>query len=80
MQQPSPKLRLIALVLVFLFGGFGVHRMYCGKVGTGIAQFLLTISIIGLLVNIVWVFIDLLMIATGAFEDKEGRPLTVWTR
>ncbi len=79
MKEASSKFRLIALVLVFLFGGFGVHRFYVGKVGTGIAQILLTISIIGLLVNIVWVFIDLLMIATGAFEDKEDRPLTLWT-
>jgi TM2 domain-containing membrane protein YozV len=80
MQQPSDKLRLVALLLAILFGGFGVHRFYVGKVGTGIVQLLLTCSVVGILINMWWVLIDWIMIAAGSFEDKHGKPLTVWTR
>ncbi|OJY74668.1 MAG: hypothetical protein BGP12_06860 [Rhodospirillales bacterium 70-18] len=80
MQQPSEKLRLVALLLAILFGGFGVHRFYVGKVGTGIVQLLLTCSVVGILINMWWVLIDWIMIAAGSFEDKQGNPLTVWTR
>lgn len=79
MQISSAKFRLTALLLALFFGIFGAHRFYVGKVGTGIVQLLLTLSIIGIFVASVWVVIDWIMIATGTFEDKRGRPLTVWT-
>ncbi len=80
MQQPSTKLRLTALLLALLLGGFGVHRFYVGKVGTGIIQLLLTCSIIGIIISSWWVLIDWILIASGTFTDKKGNPLTVWTR
>jgi TM2 domain-containing membrane protein YozV len=70
---------LTALLLAFFFGTLGVHRFYVGKVGTGIAQLLLTMTIIGLIVSAIWATVDIIMIATGTFEDKRGRPVTVWT-
>ena len=80
MEQPSTKLRLVALLLAILFGALGVHRFYVGKVGTGIVQLLLTCSIIGIIVSSLWVIIDWIMIASGTFTDKQGNPLTVWTK
>ena len=32
----APKSRMVALILCILFGIFGIHRFYVGKVGTGI--------------------------------------------
>ena len=79
MEISSSKFRLTALLLAIFFGIFGVHRFYVRKIGTGMVQLLLTLSILGLVVSSWWVIIDWIMIAAGTFEDKRGRPLTVWT-
>jgi TM2 domain-containing membrane protein YozV len=70
----SPKSRLVALLLCFFLGFLGVHRFYVGKVGTGV----LTIVTLGGFFGI-WPLIDLIMIAVGAFKDKEGRAVLNWT-
>lgn len=70
--SPSPKLRLIALLLCFFLGVLGVHRFYVGKVGTGILM-LLTLGGFG-----IWVLVDLIMIAAGVFKDKQERALIKW--
>jgi len=55
----SPKLRLVALLLCWIFGVWGVHRFYAGKIGTGLLQ-LLTFGGFG-----IWALIDLIVIAAG---------------
>jgi TM2 domain-containing membrane protein YozV len=52
-----------------IFGVCGMHRIYTGHVGTGIAQFF-TFGGCG-----IWQLIDIISIVTGKFTDKEGRPL-----
>jgi len=69
----SPRSRLAALLLCWFLGIFGAHRFYVGKIGTGI---LMIFTLGGLWV---WMFVDLIMIIVGAFKDKEGRRVTVWT-
>jgi TM2 domain-containing membrane protein YozV len=69
----SPKSRLVALILCFLFGWLGVHRFYVGKIGTGILMIVLCFGFFGL-----WSFIDLLMIAIGVFKDKQRRRVFKW--
>ena len=60
---------LTAILLSIFVGAFGVDRFYLGKVGTGILK-LLTGAGFGL-----WWLIDVILIATGAMRDKEGREL-----
>ena len=67
--EKSDKEFVPTLMLCFFLGGFGVHRFYVGKTGTGIAQ-LFTFGGLG-----IWALIDFVMIATGSFTDAEGKPI-----
>jgi TM2 domain-containing membrane protein YozV len=60
---------LILAVVPPLFGVNGLHRFYTGHVGIGVAQFL---TVGGCYI---WQIIDIVMILTGKYTDKQGRPL-----
>ena len=65
------KSKMIALVLCLLgfIGIAGLHRMYVGKVGSGILHlFTYGICVIGTVV-------DLIAILSGGFRDSYGQPL-----
>ena len=66
----SEKDWLVTLLLCLFVGGFGVHRFYVGKTGSGILQ-LVTLGGCG-----VWSLKDLIMIITGKFTDNEGNEIT----
>ncbi len=68
----SKKNRLVTLLLCFFLGWGGGHRFYVGKIGTGILM-LFTMGGFGM-----WYFLDLVMIASGVFKDKENLPITSW--
>lgn len=65
----SDKEWLVALLLAFFLGVFGVHRFYTGHIGIGIIQ-LLTLGGCG-----IWALIDFILIAVGSYTDNEGRQL-----
>ena len=65
----SDKEWLVTLLLSLFLGTVGVHRFYVGKIGTGILQ-VLTLGGCG-----VWTLIDIIMIATGNFKDKDGNVI-----
>lgn len=68
----SPRSRMVALLLCWLFGFLGIHRFYVGKVGTGILMLLTCGGFV------IWWLIDLIMILTGVFCDKEGKRVYKW--
>ncbi len=65
-ENVSEKAFVATLILCLLGGGFGVHRFYVGKTGTGIVM-LLTLGGLG-----IWTLIDLIKIATQKFTDSDG--------
>jgi len=66
----SQKSWVAALILCLLFGVWGFHRFYVGKVGSGIL-FLLTLGWCG----IGWL-VDVITILSGSFRDAYGLPLS----
>ena len=68
----SPKARLIALLLCWFLGTFGVHRFYVGKTKTAILM-ILTLGGLG-----IWTLVDLIVILVGSFRDKQGRVVFYW--
>ena len=85
----SPKSRGKALLFVILLGGFGGHRFYVNKVGTGFLQILLSILTIAItiafyfvipfyLITVIVLVIDFLKILLGKFKDKDGLYVTSW--
>ena len=62
----SPKSKLVAALLCFFLGEFGIHRFYAGKIGTGIL-WLLTLGFGG-----IGAIIDFIMILLGKFKDGDG--------
>lgn len=59
----------VALILSILVGEFGIDRFYTGSIMLGILK-LVTFGGCG-----VWWIVDIILIATGAYKDAQGRPL-----
>ena len=68
----SEKKALKVFLLCLLLGPFGAHRFYVGKLGTGVLA-LLTLGVVG-----IWTLVDLFLIATNRFRDRDGRVITRW--
>ncbi len=65
---------VVAFILSWLLGIFGVDRFYLGYTGLGVVK-LLTAGGCG-----VWALIDLILLVTGNMSDSQGRPLQFRTK
>lgn len=63
------KSKLVAALLCFFLGFFGIHRFYVGKYGTGLI-WLFTLGLGG-----IGVIVDFIVILIGGFRDKANMPL-----
>ena len=60
---------LALFLLTFFVGVLGVHRFYVGKIGTGVLM-LITLGGLG-----VWFLVDLILVVTGQFTNKDGQKI-----
>ncbi len=74
--DPSQKKALPAFLLAWFFGIFGAHRFYAGKTGTALLMLFLTLTLYGILITAIWSVVDMIIIACGAFTDKDGNKIS----
>lgn len=69
--EKSSKSRFMYIILIFLFGCFGINNFYIGRTKRGLTELILSCTLIGLLVSIPMAIYDLFAITT----DNEGKRL-----
>lgn len=74
----SPKSRACAAVLAWFLGYFGIHNFYLGKTGSGVTQLVLTLTVFGAVISVIWAFVDFIMALCGSLKDKDGREVKRW--
>ena len=67
----SNKSKLVCLLFCLFLRSFGIHRMYVGKVISGIMQFFF-----GWATLFIWNIIDFILIISGNFRDNDGKLIT----
>ena len=69
----NPKNKIVAALLAFFLGAFGVHRFYVGRVGSGIVMLLLTCTLVGAIASGIWALVDFvrfLLMSHGEFDER----------
>ena len=69
----SESNKTILPIVLFLILLPTVQRFYVGKIGTGILM-LLTLGGLG-----IWAIIDLIVLITGNFRDRDNNRITNWS-
>jgi TM2 domain-containing membrane protein YozV len=58
----NKKSAVVAYLLWFFLGLAGAHNFYLKRTGVAVAQLVLTITIVGSVITLVWVFVDAFLI------------------
>jgi TM2 domain-containing membrane protein YozV len=69
--EANKKHELVALWLCLALGLLGAHNFYLKRTGVAIAQLILTLTIIGFFVTIVWVIVDIFLV-TGWVRERNN--------
>ena len=60
--EANKKTALVAYLLWFFLGLFGGHNFYLGRTGVAVTQLILSITLVGMTITIVWVLVDAFLI------------------
>lgn len=71
----ASKSKTVAALLAFFLGCYGIHDFYLGYKKNGIIKIVLTLTVIGSFVSIIWSLIDLIKILTNGKVDSNGNQL-----
>lgn len=75
MENLKGKNWMAAMMLCWLFGGFGAHRFYTGKTNTAIAMLVMTLTGCLAPISAIWQLIDGITIALGKYTHEDGSEL-----
>jgi TM2 domain-containing membrane protein YozV len=68
--EANKKTALVAYLLWFFLGWFGAHNFYLGRTGVAVAQLILSLTIIGLTITLVWVLVDAFLIPSWVRREN----------
>jgi TM2 domain-containing membrane protein YozV len=60
--EANKKTALVAYLLWFFLGLFGAHNFYLKRTGVAVAQLILTLTVVGMVVSLIWVIVDAFLI------------------
>jgi TM2 domain-containing membrane protein YozV len=60
--EANKKTALVAYLLWFFLGLFGAHNFYLGRIGVAVTQLILSLTIVGMVITIIWVLVDAFLI------------------
>ena len=69
---------LVAALLAFFLGTFGVHNFYLGYTSKAVAQLLITVISCGMgaVITQIWAIVEMVLLLTGSINlDGNGMPL-----
>jgi TM2 domain-containing membrane protein YozV len=60
--EANKKSVVVAYLLWFFVGLFGGHNFYLKRIGVAVTQLILTITMVGMVITIVWILVDAFLI------------------
>jgi len=60
--EANKKTALVAYLLWFFIGSLGGHNFYLKRTGVAVAQLILSITVVGLIISVLWVLVDAFLI------------------
>ncbi len=60
--EANKKTALVAYILWFFLGLVGGHNFYLKRTGVAVTQLILTLTLVGMVVTVVWAFVDAFLI------------------
>lgn len=68
--------KIVAALLAFFFGVFGIHRFYLGRNGSGVLMLVISATLFGLAITVLWSLIDTvryLVMSDAEFDHRYAR-------
>jgi TM2 domain-containing membrane protein YozV len=60
--EANKKTAVVGYLLWFFLGLFGAHNFYLGRTGIAVTQLILSITLVGMLITLVWWIVDAFLI------------------
>jgi len=60
--EANKKTAIVAYLLWFFLGLFGAHNFYLKRTGVAVAQLVLTLTVVGCVITVIWILVDAFLI------------------